>query len=177
MVYNQRYNCYVSKEGLIFKIKRDRLMLAHESYAKPCSLYHRVSLEDTYDNVRKDVKVHRVVYSAFYGDIPIDMQIDHIDGNKENNSISNLRCVTPKENSNNPSTAWKTKGERNGMFGKYHTDGAKVKMSINRRKRSRWVVEYGKTLGEISSLLKIGTKSTEKLFGSDELKEMLHGLV
>lgn len=48
--------------------------------------------------------VHRLVYTAFNGPIPEGMQIDHIDGNKENNALSNLRVVTPRENVNNPVT-------------------------------------------------------------------------
>ena len=35
------------------------------------------------------------------GKIPNGMQIDHIDHNKTNNKIDNLRLVTPKENNHN----------------------------------------------------------------------------
>ena len=42
--------------------------------------------------------VHRIVYSFFHGEIPDGMQINHIDGNKGNNALSNLEVVTPKEN-------------------------------------------------------------------------------
>ena len=48
--------------------------------------------------------VHRLVYTAFNGPIPEGMQIDHIDGDKSNNKLTNLRAVSPKVNSNNPIT-------------------------------------------------------------------------
>ena len=38
--------------------------------------------------------VHRLVYEAFIGEIPKGYEIHHIDGNKENNEISNLAPVT-----------------------------------------------------------------------------------
>lgn len=53
---------------------------------------------------RKSVRVHRLVWEAFYGKIPDGMEIDHIDTNRENNRLSNLRCVTSMENSQNPIT-------------------------------------------------------------------------
>jgi hypothetical protein len=43
---------------------------------------------------------HRVAWLLFYGVEP-DGEIDHIDGNRANNQISNLRVVTPIENMRN----------------------------------------------------------------------------
>lgn len=47
-------------------------------------------------------RVHRLVAEAFLGES--NLQIDHIDGNKQNNNLSNLEYVTPKENTNR---AWR----------------------------------------------------------------------
>lgn len=52
----------------------------------------------------KQFFVHRLVWEAFNSPVPYGMQLDHIDGDKTNNALSNLRCVTPKENTNNPVT-------------------------------------------------------------------------
>ena len=49
----------------------------------------------------KQVSAHRVVWELFYGPPEKDMQIDHIDGNNQNNKISNLRAVTPTLNKRN----------------------------------------------------------------------------
>jgi hypothetical protein len=43
-------------------------------------------------------KIHRLVAEAFIGDRPDNMQINHMDGNKTNNCVSNLEYVSCKEN-------------------------------------------------------------------------------
>ena len=48
--------------------------------------------------------VHRLVYKYFIGDIPKNFDIDHLDRNRQNNRIDNLRICTRKENMKNPKT-------------------------------------------------------------------------
>lgn len=42
--------------------------------------------------------IHRLVYTAFVGDIPADMTIDHIDDDPTNNHVSNLQLMTITDN-------------------------------------------------------------------------------
>lgn len=42
--------------------------------------------------------IHRLVWAYHKGQLPEGKQINHIDGNKKNNQISNLEAVTGKEN-------------------------------------------------------------------------------
>ena len=44
------------------------------------------------------LRIHRVVIENFLGNIPNGMEIDHKDGNRTNNNLSNLRMVTRSEN-------------------------------------------------------------------------------
>ena len=53
---------------------------------------------------RKTVKAHRLVALAFIPNPENKPSIDHIDGDRKNNSVKNLRWVTNKENTNNPLT-------------------------------------------------------------------------
>lgn len=46
------------------------------------------------------VRAHRVAWAIFYGSWP-EGHIDHIDGNKLNNKIENLRSVSPSANNKN----------------------------------------------------------------------------
>lgn len=52
----------------------------------------------------KTLYYHTFVAETFLGVRPEGMVIDHIDNNKKNNAVTNLRYLTPKENS--------TKGDR-----------------------------------------------------------------
>lgn len=53
---------------------------------------------------RRTIVIHKLVAQAFIPNVNSKPQVDHIDGNKQNNKVTNLRWVTCKENSNNPIT-------------------------------------------------------------------------
>lgn len=44
---------------------------------------------------------HRIIWTIFNGEIPEELFIDHIDGNRSNNLIENLRLCTTQENAYN----------------------------------------------------------------------------
>lgn len=66
---------------------------------------------------------HRVAWSMFYGKEP-EHEIDHINGDRKDNRISNLRDVTPALNSQNcrkprPGSLTKVLGVRKNRVGRY----------------------------------------------------------
>ena len=99
MTYNEKYDRYIDNNFNVYywDKNKDKLM--------PCKLHKSkkgyVQLRTKYSTT---TKFHRLIWETFVGEIPEDYQIDHIDTNKGNNSLENLRCVTPKENTNNPLT-------------------------------------------------------------------------
>ena len=78
------------------RVKRmsDDVMLKPEETSKG---YLRVDLYDE-NGKRKHFKVHRLVAQAFIDNPEKKPQVNHIDGNKKNNSVTNLEWVTDKEN-------------------------------------------------------------------------------
>jgi hypothetical protein len=61
-----------------------------------CHGYKRVCL---YKNgLSKNVRVHKIVAVAFIGKCPSGKEINHIDGCKDNNSVSNLEYISRSEN-------------------------------------------------------------------------------
>lgn len=49
-------------------------------------------------DVRGNKAIHKLVANAFLGETPAGMRVDHIDGNKLNNALTNLEIVTHSEN-------------------------------------------------------------------------------
>jgi len=64
--------------------------------ARPRPRYCIVSISR--NGCRKFIAVHHLIASAFIGPVPHGCEINHKDGNKENNAASNLEYVTPDEN-------------------------------------------------------------------------------
>ena len=59
---------------------------------------------------KQTYKLHRIVFYMFHGRDPGKKFIDHIDGDKSNNRILNLRAVTHRENLKNTASA-RSKGK------------------------------------------------------------------
>ncbi len=76
--------------------------------------YWQVQIDD------RKYRVHRLIFAWHHGTCPAEMQIDHIDGNKENNRVENLRLATAKENKHNVGlTARNTSGFRGVSWDKH----------------------------------------------------------
>ena len=58
--------------------------------------YITVNLIDN-SGKRNTLRIHRLVYENFAGEIPKGYHIHHKDGNKQNNMITNLEALSPKE--------------------------------------------------------------------------------
>ena len=65
----------------------------------------------------KSVAVHRAIWMMHHGVTDPHMCVDHIDGNKTNNRLSNLRLVTPGVNTQNTHNA--RKNSTSGIPGVY----------------------------------------------------------
>lgn len=77
----------------------------------------------------KNYLTYRIVWLLCNKYIDDDMYIDHIDGNPLNNSIDNLRLVTPQENARNKSNLKrnKTTGVRGLFISRNKWNGSKTK--------------------------------------------------
>ncbi len=74
----------------------------------------------------KGYAVHRLIWIMFNGNIPDGMLIDHIDRNKLNNNIKNLRLATYQENNrNNSSNGFTWEPERKVFRSAIKIDGKK----------------------------------------------------
>lgn len=69
-----------------------RLLNAHKNHDG----YLLVPL--TKDRKRSDFGIHRLVLAAFGGRCPAGKEVDHIDGNRANNLVLNLRYVSRSQN-------------------------------------------------------------------------------
>lgn len=86
-------NYFVDDQGNVFSTKRKELIKLKVRPNDRGYLYCTLCNKSVY----KSVKVHRLVAQAFLGDIEGKV-VDHIDGNKSNNAVSNLRICSVQDN-------------------------------------------------------------------------------
>ena len=127
------------------------------------------------NNYRKKFLVHRLVYEAFNGKIPEGYTIDHIDQNKLNNKIENLRWVTKSENRLNLDVKKYSENQRRGQLNSVKKKRVPIKLvniktkeeyTFNSRfQAGQWLIENGHTK----------TKSPKALARRMQLYKYLHG--
>ena len=84
---------------------------------------------------RKTYKLHNVVWNWHFGEIPEGKTVDHIDGDKSNNQINNLRLATARQQQlnrnqkgyywNKKHKKWKARHKKNGrrvFLGLFNTE-------------------------------------------------------
>lgn len=103
-------------------------------------------------------RVHRLIWTMLVGEIPDGYMIDHIDGNRVNNCISNLRLATRVEN------------QRNAKMRCDNTSGAKG-VSFDKR-AGKWRVQVRLAGRNIST--RFETKD-EAIAYARQSRELLHG--
>lgn len=142
---------YITKDGQVISSARRNKKILKPSKKK--NGYLQVSLVKN-DGSIKYISIHRLVALAF---LPKNnngaLQVNHIDGDKENNSFSNLEWVTSKENI---SHAW------NNNISKPRT-GEKSNLSSISEYKAKMIVEMLETCEytdkEIGLILKVDPKT------------------
>lgn len=86
--FNENY--VINTDGEVANLKTGLIVRGSERNG-----YLRITIRN------KQYSIHRLMWETFNGSIPEGYYIDHIDGNKSNNSLSNLRLVTQSDNMKN----------------------------------------------------------------------------
>lgn len=83
------------EEGKVFNLNTKKWI----GYLNKSTGYWYVTLYDD-NGEKKNFRLSRLIWESVNDKIPEGLQVNHIDEDKSNNSISNLNLMTPSENTN-----------------------------------------------------------------------------
>lgn len=125
MKYNSKYNVWVSKDGLVYCLKHDKLVLRTNNEQKG---YVRNQ------TAKGQCLQHRIVWETFNGEIPDGYEVDHINDVREDNRLCNLQLLTRLDNM------------RKAHKGRPKSSEQRAKMSLSQLgKKHPWTSEYNRT--------------------------------
>ena len=104
-------------------------------------------------------KVHRLVALMFIPNVHNKPFVDHIDNNRSNNTVNNLRWVTSSENHMNESLSPKNKSGAKGVV----YDKARNKWKVQIRKDNK-LYNLGR-FDNIDEAIKVRQQKAKELFG------------
>jgi hypothetical protein len=93
-VPNSSGNYKVSNMGRVLSVRFNRIIATSENNCYIQFCFGR----DNITNRRLLESVHVLVAKLFIGERPVGLEVNHINGRKNDNKVSNLEYVTPKEN-------------------------------------------------------------------------------
>lgn len=130
------------EKGIVIWMARPVSMFASERSCKSWNSKHAGHAAAAHDNgqgylaVRvfdKPRKLHRIIFALRHGHYP--EAIDHINGDRADNRICNLRSVTPQQNSQNLRLSKQSKSGEPGVYWNEKTRKWQARVSIGRRSK------------------------------------------
>lgn len=113
MKYNAKYNRWFTEDGKVYRTINSKFIECSQSNRGNGYLKFTVRI----NGQTKTISTHRAIWETFRYNIPDGFEIDHLNTNKKDNRLVNLRCVQHKDNMRNPITKekQKTKAKENWL--------------------------------------------------------------
>ena len=152
----------VTSDGKVFKRHKIYAGFGEKKHSIGWSEFREVKpwlgsgyLQVSLSGFRNPQSVHRLVAEAFLPNPENKPAVDHINGNRLDNRVENLRWVTNKENSNNPNTKYKNIYSSNrkvltNIQGFNPKTNQRTPIFKNRREASAWVTPEGQKINSVS---------------------------
>jgi hypothetical protein len=145
----------------IGRVRRDLAVWVHKggrilNPSRDSRGYHQVKLCLKPSQIT--FKIHKLVAVAFMGKCPDGLQVNHIDGNKDNNKLSNLEYITGTENIRHAFRLGLYKGTRGERNGNSKLKDKEIPQIHKLRSQGRTLKEIGSLFGVTESTIWTITK-------------------